>query len=204
MTLVVIAVSGLAVQCTYLVSSPCEGSVEKFFHAGPGTSVLILVKKVFAVAALGDVNLQASWPARVAPLWVWLDHTVPDRCPHCCFRASARSCAVRAPRVRRRRLGTCNVGMYAAAAGSWTSFPRRRQSILRSRHCIAIPACHPLRRSNADASSACAFRGRAAGGRRNVRLPPPERGPVEWTRSSRASNSPTRIVRCRSRPAGPL
>ena len=71
LTLVAVAGIGLAIEAAYLIVSPCEGSAGRFTHIGADTTMLLVVKKVFGLAALGDVNFAQSWPLRQAPLWAW-------------------------------------------------------------------------------------------------------------------------------------
>ena len=71
LTLVAVAVTGLVIETVYLIASPREGSAGRLTHIGADTTVLLVVKKVFGLAALGDVNFAQSWPLRQAPLWAW-------------------------------------------------------------------------------------------------------------------------------------
>ena len=71
LTLVAVAVTGLVIETSYLIASPREGSAGRLTHIGADTTVLLVVKKVFGLAALGDVNFAQSWPLRQAPLWAW-------------------------------------------------------------------------------------------------------------------------------------
>ena len=71
LTLVAVAVTGVAIEAAYLIASPREGSAGRLTHIGADTTMLLVVKKVFGLAALGDVNFAQSWPLRQAPLWAW-------------------------------------------------------------------------------------------------------------------------------------
>jgi hypothetical protein len=66
-----VAAGGVLVQIGYLIASPRRGDVGQIL-AEPGTALLVLVKRVFGTAALGDVTLAEIWPQFTTEWWVWL------------------------------------------------------------------------------------------------------------------------------------
>ena len=116
-TLVAVAVTGLAIEAAYLIASPREGSAGRLTHIGADTTMLLVVKKVFGLAALGDVNFAQSWPLRQAPLWAWTITFVL---------LVLVVAAVR--RAARRRSGTGSCAAYSAR-GSWRSGRKPRPAV---------------------------------------------------------------------------
>ena len=95
--------------------------------------MLLVVKKVFGLAALGDVNFAESWPVRQAPLWAWTITFVLFALVVAVF------VALRAP--QRWGLLCCVLGTWFLAIWSQTvpggqfdraPAPRDRQSLLRT------------------------------------------------------------------------
>jgi hypothetical protein len=66
-----VAVGGIVVQLGVLSTSARHGDTASL-ASQPVTDVLVLAKRVFGTAALGDANLVTLWPARQPEWWVWI------------------------------------------------------------------------------------------------------------------------------------
>jgi hypothetical protein len=66
-----IATAGLLLQIVSLTSSTRRSDIGVIVSQ-PGEAVMVLIKRVFAAAALGDANLREGWPQYAAEWWVSL------------------------------------------------------------------------------------------------------------------------------------
>jgi hypothetical protein len=69
--LVSIAVAGLLLQIASVASSGRRGDLGSIL-SDPVTAIVVLIKRVFAASALGDLNLMDGWRGFEAEWWVWL------------------------------------------------------------------------------------------------------------------------------------
>ena len=66
-----VALAGVVVQYVYLLASGRRGNLAGMI-ADPALDMIVLVRRIFGGAVLGDSNLALLWPNRLPDWWVWL------------------------------------------------------------------------------------------------------------------------------------